>query len=104
MELLAEEDGWMVLSSLSQEDLHLVAPAVWDALAKVHALSLPGGGAPVLADCRPCNVMVKYVCFDYCTAIPLLTTPEFVACLAWSEVALMSCVSCAPDTSTMHSS
>ncbi len=59
MELLAEEDGWMVLSSLSQEDL--VAPAIWDALAKVHALSLPGGGAPVLADCRPCNVMVKYV-------------------------------------------
>ena len=61
MELLAEEDGWMVLSSLSQEDLVLVAPAIWDALAKVHALSLPGGGAPVLADCRPCNVMVKYV-------------------------------------------
>jgi len=61
MELLAEEDGWMVLSSLSQEDLYLLAPAVWDALAKVHALSLPGGGSPVLADCRPCNVMVKYV-------------------------------------------
>ncbi len=61
MELLAEEDGWMVLSSLSQEDLDLVAPAVWDALAKVHALSLPGGGLPVLADCRPCNVMVRYV-------------------------------------------
>ncbi|KAL0049923.1 hypothetical protein WJX82_000834 [Trebouxia sp. C0006] len=61
MELLAEEDGWMVLSSLSQEDLVLVAPAIWDALAKVHALSLPGGGAPVLADCRPCNVMVKSV-------------------------------------------
>jgi hypothetical protein len=61
MELLAEEDGWMVLSSLSQEDLDLLAPAVWDALAKVHALSLPGGGSPVLADCRPCNVMVKYV-------------------------------------------
>lgn len=61
MELLAEEDAWMVLSSLSKEDLDLVAPAVWDALAKVHALSLPGGGSPVLADCRPCNVMVKYV-------------------------------------------
>ena len=61
MELLAEEDGWMVLSSLSTEDLDVVAPAVWDALAKVHALSLPGGGSPVLADCRPCNVMVKYV-------------------------------------------
>lgn len=61
MELLAEEDGWMVLSSLSQEDLVLVAPAIWGALAKVHALSLPSGGAPVLADCRPCNVMVKSV-------------------------------------------
>ena len=61
MELLAEEDGWKVLSSLSQQDLTLIVPAVWDALAKVHALSLPGGGSPVLADCRPCNVMVKYV-------------------------------------------
>ena len=61
MELLAEEDGWKVLSSLSQQDLLLVAPAVWDALAKVHRMSLPSGGSPVLADCRPCNVMVKYV-------------------------------------------
>ena len=61
MELLAEEDGWKVLSSLPQQDLLLVAPAVCDALAKVHTLSLPSGGSPVLADCRPCNVMVKYV-------------------------------------------
>ena len=61
MELLAEEDGWKVLSSLSQQELEQIQPAVWDALAKVHALSLPGGGSPVLADCRPCNIMVKYV-------------------------------------------
>ena len=61
MELLAQEDGWMVLSSLSPEDLSLVTPSVMHALAKVHALSLPGGGSPVLADCRPCNVMVRYV-------------------------------------------
>lgn len=61
MELLAQEDGWKVLSSLSQQDVLLVAPAVWDALAKVHTLSLPSGGSPVLADCRSCNVMVKYV-------------------------------------------
>ena len=43
-----------------QEDMDLVAPAVWDALAKVHALSLPGG-LPVLTDCRPRNVMIRYV-------------------------------------------
>ena len=61
MELLAAEDGRRVLSSLSPEDLSLVAPAVMDALAKVHALSLPDGGSPVLADCRPCNVMVRCV-------------------------------------------
>lgn len=61
MVLLAEEEGWKVLSSLSQQDLVLVAPAVWDASAKVHTLSLPSGGSPVLADCRLCNVMVKYV-------------------------------------------
>ncbi len=59
MELLPGEDGWTVLSSLSTEDMSLVASAVWDALAKVHVLCLPGGGSPVLADCRPCNVMVK---------------------------------------------
>ena len=36
-------------------------PAVSDAVAKVHTLSLPSGGSPLLADCRPCNVMVKFV-------------------------------------------
>ncbi len=59
MELLAEEDGWTLLQSLSAEDLSMVEPAVLDALDRVHALCLPGGGLPVLADCRPCNVMVK---------------------------------------------
>ncbi len=44
MELLAEEDGWTVLQSLSAEDLSLVEPAVLDALAQVHALCLPGPG------------------------------------------------------------
>ena len=69
MELLAHEDGWMLLSSLSEEDARPVAPAVWEALAKVHKLSLPGGGVPVLADCRPCNIMVKYVvCSLNCNA------------------------------------
>ena len=64
MELLAHEDGWMLLSSLSEADAQLVAPTVWEALAKVHKLSLPDGGVPVLADCRPCNVMVKYVVYS----------------------------------------
>ncbi|KAL0032632.1 hypothetical protein WJX77_011773 [Trebouxia sp. C0004] len=30
-------------------------------ISQVHTLSLPGGGLPVLADCRPCNVMVRNV-------------------------------------------
>lgn len=59
MELLAEEDGWTLLQSLSAEDLSVVEPVVLDALDRVHALCLPAGGFPVLADCRPCNVMVK---------------------------------------------
>ena len=63
MELLAREDGWMLLSSLFEEDARPVAPAVWQALGKVHRLSLPGGGSPVLADCRPCNVLIKYVTY-----------------------------------------
>ena len=41
---LAEEDGWKVLSQLSQKDSDLVAPAVWEALTKVHVLNLPSGG------------------------------------------------------------
>lgn len=67
MELLAEEDAWKVLSSLSQPELLLITPAVWGALAKVHSLSLPRDGIPVLADCRPSNVMVKYV-ISHCIA------------------------------------
>ncbi len=87
MELLAEEDGWIVLSSLSPEDLSLVVSAVLDALAKVHALSLPGGGSPVLADCRPCNVMVKYVYNYFNTVVnkhgwPCLTLHSCHVCLA----------------------
>ena len=41
MELLAVEYGWMVLSSLSGDDLLLVASAVWSALHKVHAAQAP---------------------------------------------------------------
>ena len=84
MELLAQEDGWMVLSSLSSEDLSLVASSVMDALAKVHALSLPGGGSPALADCRPCNVMVRYVVHSFATPLSKHGWPStpFHMCLA----------------------
>ena len=59
MELLAKEDKWTRVDELSAEDLSRVQPAVLAALECVHALRLPDGGSPVLADCRPCNVMVK---------------------------------------------
>lgn len=67
MELLAKEDGWVCLDMLSRhaadsmswEQLSRVQPAVLAALERVHALRLTNGGSPVLADCRPCNVMVK---------------------------------------------
>ncbi len=59
MELLAKEDGWVRLHMLSSEDLSRVTPAVLAALDRVHALRLPKGGSVVLADCRPCNVLVK---------------------------------------------
>ena len=59
MELLAKEDGWACLDKLSWEQLSRAQPAVLAALERVHALRLTNGGSPVLADCRPCNVMVK---------------------------------------------
>lgn len=59
MELLAQEDGWVRLDMLSAEELSRAQPAVLAALDRVHALCLPNGGSVVLADCRPCNVMVK---------------------------------------------
>ena len=59
MELLGREDGWVRLDMLSAEELSHVQPDVLAALEHVHALRLPNGGSVVLADCRPCNVMVK---------------------------------------------
>jgi hypothetical protein len=44
---------------LSAEELSRVQPAVLAALDRVHALRLTNGGSAVLADCRPCNIMVK---------------------------------------------
>lgn len=55
MELLAREDGWLVFSSPSPEIVSVLlvaASAVTDAVAKSHALGLPGDGSPVLADER----------------------------------------------------
>ena len=51
MELLAKEDGWTRLDQLFVEELSHVQPAVLAALECVHALRLPDGGSPVLADC-----------------------------------------------------
>ena len=59
MELLDEKDGWVRLDMLPAEELSLVQTAVLAALDRVHALRLPNGGSVVLADCRPCNVLVR---------------------------------------------
>lgn len=59
MELLDEKDGWVRLDMLPAEELSLVQNAVLAALDRVHALRLPNGGSVVLADCRPCNVLVR---------------------------------------------
>ena len=53
------ENGWARLDMLAAEELSRVQPAVLAALERVHALRLTNGGSAVLADCRPCNVMVK---------------------------------------------
>ena len=82
-----------VLLSLSQQDLLLGAAAVWDALAKVHALSLSGGESPVFADCRLFSVTVKYVIqLLYCHTLvckhawPGLPLHSFDSCLALCDV------------------
>lgn len=59
MELLAVEDGWVRMDMLSADKLSHVQREVLAALERVHALRLPNRGSVVLADCRPCNVMVK---------------------------------------------
>lgn len=64
----------------------LVASAVWDALGKVHALCLPGGGSPVLADCRACNVMVRCV----------VHSSHHCCHLAWHSVSHVFCTHSLP--------
>lgn len=78
MELLHPAD-WKCLDDFSIDELadERLQTTVSDALKQVHCLPLPGDDKIVLADCRPCNIMLR------CTYnVDILLRSVFAMCLA----------------------